>query len=248
MGILTCAKGGGVPRHLTVRGDDSALAVAVAKAAVVVGQQVDGELPGDELARRRRQHALLVTTVDALLERDVGAVATRVLGGRDPELGRQEDCRVEQHEPLDAVRRRSSGLVGDTSAERVAEPGSRAGGRGVENVGDVLLEVPGRLPRRARVAAQVERDDAEAIGQAFGQPLEVPAVAGDAVQADERRQARIAPLVAGEAQVGDDARGAETRSRRRVSASLTRLQTTIPSLSIRNVPRTAAPLDSSKTP
>ena len=237
-----------LPRHLAVRGDDGALAVAVAEPAVVVGQQVDGELPGDELARRRRQHALLVAAVDPLLERDIRAVAARVLGGRDAELGRQQDRRIEQHEPLDAVRRRSSRLVGDASAERVAEPGSRAWRRGVEDVGDVLLEVPRRLPRRARVPAQVERDDVEAVGQALCQLLEVPAVTGDAVQTDERRQARVAPLVAGEAQEGEEASGPVTSSSRRVSASLTRLQTTTPSLSIRNVPRTAAPVDSSKTP
>ena len=248
VGIRTCSNGRRLPRHLAVRGDDGALAVAVAETAVVVGQQVDGKLPGDELARRSREHALLVTAVDPFLERDVRAVTARVLGGRHAELRRQQDRRIEQHEPLDAIRRRGSRLVGDASAERVAQPGSRAERRGVENVGDVLLEVPRRLPRRARVPAQVERDDVEAIGQALRQLLEVAAVAADAVQADERRQARVAPLVPGEAQVGEEASGPETSSLRRVSASLTRLQTTTPSLSIRNVPRTAAPLDSSKTP
>jgi hypothetical protein len=39
------ARTAAAPRHLAVRGDDRALAVAVAEAAVVVGQQVHGELP-----------------------------------------------------------------------------------------------------------------------------------------------------------------------------------------------------------
>jgi hypothetical protein len=45
----------------------------------------------------------------------------------------------------------------------------RSSGRDVEHVGDVLLEVPRRLPRRAAVAAQVERDHVEALGQALGE-------------------------------------------------------------------------------
>ena len=155
---------------------------------------------------------------------------------------------IEQDEPLDAVRRGRRRLVGDPAAERVAEPGRRPGRRSLEHVGDVLLEIPGRLPRRAAVPAQVEGDDVEAVRQALRELLEVPPVARDAVQADERRQALVAPLVPGEAQVVVGASGPETSSVRRVSASLTRLQTTTPVLSIRKVPRTAAPRVSSKTP
>ena len=51
------------------------------------------------------------------------------------------------------------------------------------------------------MTAQVERDDVEAIGQPLRKLFEVTPVAGDAVQADECRQALVAPLVAGEAQV-----------------------------------------------
>ena len=95
---------------------------------------------------------------------------------------------------------------------------------------------------------QIERNDVEAVGEALGKLLEVTPVAGDPVQADECGTARVPPLVAGEAQLVAVAIGPETSSSRRVSASLTRLQTTTPVLSIRNVPRTAAPLVSSKTP
>ena len=62
----------------------------------------------------------------------------------------------------------------------------RSLGRGLEHVGDVLLEVPRRLPRRGAVPAQVERDHVEAVGQPLGELGEVAAVARDAVQADER--------------------------------------------------------------
>ena len=98
------------------------------------------------------------------------------------------------------------------------------------------------------MAAQVERDDVEALGEALGERAEVPAVARDAVQANERGQTLVAPLVAGEGHSAAAASGAEVSSLRRVPASFTRLQTTTPSLSIRNVPRTGAPAFSSKTP
>ena len=81
VGIRTRSNARRLACHLAVRGDDRALAVAIAEAAVVVREQVGGQLPRDELARSRRQHALLVAAVDPLLEGDVGAVATGVLCG-----------------------------------------------------------------------------------------------------------------------------------------------------------------------
>ncbi len=237
-----------LPRHLAVGGDDRALAVAVAKAPVVVGEQVRDELLLDELPRRRRQHALLVAAVDPFLEGDVGTVSAGVLGRGDTDVRRDPDRRIEQDEPLDALRRGRRRLVRDPAAERVAEPGRRPGRRSLEHVGDVLLQIPGRLPRRAAVSAQVEGDDVETARQTIRELLEVPPVARDAVQADQRRQTLVAPLVPGEAQVVVGVSGPETSSVRRVSASLTRLQTTTPVLSIRKVPRTEAPRVSSKTP
>ena len=73
-------------RHLAVGGDDRALAVEVAPAAVVVLEQVDAQLLLDELPRRGREDALLVAAVDSLRERDVRAVASCVLRRRKPDV------------------------------------------------------------------------------------------------------------------------------------------------------------------
>ena len=157
-----------------------------------------GELRLDELARRRRQHALLVAAVDSLLEGDVRAVATGVLGGGDADVRRESGSPGSSRTSRSTRSgRRGRRLVRDPAAEGVAEPGRGPGRRRVEHVGDVLLEVPRRLPRRAAVAAQVERDDVEAIGQALGELLEVTAVAGDAVQADERAAGSRRPTRSG---------------------------------------------------
>ncbi len=95
--------------------------------------------------------------------------------------------------------------------------------------------------------ALVECDDVEAARETLGQPGEVAAVARNPVQADEDRRAALAPLVRRDHST-ETASGADVSSVRRVSASLTSDQTTVPSLSIRKVPRTAAPFFSSKTP
>ena len=203
-------------RHLAVGGDDGALAVAVAEAPVVVLEQVHAQLLLDELARGRREDALLVAAVDPLGERDVRAVAPRVLRRREADVRREPDRGIEQDEPLDPLRRGGRDLVGDAAAERVPEPGAAAVGRRLEHVRDVLLEVPRRLPRRGAVPAQVERDDVEAVGQPLGELREVAAVARDAVQADERRRGLVAPLVAGEAHAEAES-GPLTSSSRRVS-------------------------------
>ena len=118
----------------------------------------------------------------------------------------------------------------------------------VERILHVLLEVPGRLVLGASVPAKVESDDVEARGEPFGELREMAAVARDPVQAGDDRRAALAPLVAVQDHEPAGASGADASSVRRVSASLTSDQTTTPCLSIRKVPRIAAPVDSSKTP
>ena len=161
--------------------------------------------------------------------------------------GRDPDRRVEQDELPDALRRGRRCLVGDAPAEGMAEPGAALLGRGLEHVGDVLLEVPRRLPRGTAVPAQVEGDHVEPVGQALGKLGEVAAVARDPVQADERRQPGLAPLIPRQAHSRVAASGAEASSVRRALSRCTRDQTTVPSLSIRKVPRTGAPRSSLKT-
>jgi hypothetical protein len=45
------------------------------------------------------------------------------------------------------------------------------------------------------VAAEIGSDDVVAVGESGGEVSEATAVGGDAVQADERREIRVAPLV-----------------------------------------------------
>ena len=94
---------------------------------------------------------------------------------------------------------RGGELEHEPAAERVPDPvrladAERVGG--LDEVGDVRRIRPRRLPVRASVAAQVGGDDVETLRPVLlGEPPVALAVSGDAVQADERRCAGIAPLV-----------------------------------------------------
>jgi hypothetical protein len=96
-------------------------------------------------------------------------------------------------------------LEHEAAAEGVADPVGSVDPERVERldeVGDVGRECPGRLEARAPVSAQIRRDYVEISAPAFrceaAEPLAMP---GDAVDADERRSARVAPLVNVEDQV-----------------------------------------------
>jgi hypothetical protein len=201
------------------------------------------------------QRALLVAAVDGLVEGRVDALLPGLLGRVEADRGGDLNGGVEKQQALDEARFDRGDLERDAGAERVPEPDRRlcepSVAYGGGDVLDVLLEVPRGLPARVAVPTEVGRDHVEAAGQPLRQPREVPAVARHAVQADERRCARLAPLVEGDHpdNYPDPApSGPETSSVRRVSASATRLQTIRPDLSIRNVPRTGVPRVSSKTP
>ena len=107
--------------------------------------------------------------------------------------------RIEQHRSVDPLRMAGGELEDEPAAERVADPvrpPEAEGVDGLDDVGDVCLECPGRLPAGPSVPAQVWRDDVEARGPTLlGQLLETLAVRGDAVQADDRGGVRISPLV-----------------------------------------------------
>src|SRR5205823_10910802 len=113
---------------------------------------------------------------------------------------RQEvDRRVEQNRSLDALRLERRQLQDEPPAEGVADPrralDSRSGDR-LEHVGGVGGDRPRRLPLREAVPAKVRGENAEAaLEPLLGEAAEAPAVAGDAVEADDRRGVAIAPLV-----------------------------------------------------
>ena len=146
---------------------------------------------------------------------------------------RDPDRRVEQDEPLDALRRGGSDLVGDRARRRSGRARrSAASGAGLEHVGDVLLEVPRRLPRRARRARA-----GRARSRGSGRPAARRACAKwrpwpvTPCRQTSAGAPRLAPLVAREAHSRVAASGAEASSvRRRVVRCSRGVQTTMPVL------------------
>jgi len=102
---------------------------------------------------------------------------------------------------------------------------------------------------RTGVTEEIGREDLVARKPRC-EPREVPALVPHAVEANDARSARITPLVKRELHSAERRVSSEsgTISNRRSSRSFTSDQTTVPSLSIRNVPRCGAPTDSLKTP
>jgi predicted phosphodiesterase len=111
---------------------------------------------------------------------------------------RHPDRRVEQREPTDALRIASGQLEGHTPSKAVADDVDAREAECVQrltHVGDVRIEVPGRVPVGLSVPTEVHGDDA-IHGQVFlGQAAESPTVGCDAVKAEDRWTARVAPLV-----------------------------------------------------
>src|SRR5262245_32786804 len=110
-------------------------------------------------------------------------------------------------------------------------------------------DVPWRLPWRVSVAEEIHGDDAVS-DELRGEWCEVAAVIADAVEADDARRAGLTPLVGRQrhAVVRSESSESGTSSARYSSCSFTSDQTTVPSRSIRNVPRWGAPFSSSNTP
>ena len=122
-----------------------------------------------------------------------------MLGVLQRDVREDLDRGVEQHSPAHALRMGRGELEHEAAAERMPDPVGLADSQGVgglDEVGDVRRIRPGRLPARAAVAAQVGSDDVETLRPVLlREPPEALAVTGDAVQADERRRAGIAPFV-----------------------------------------------------
>ncbi len=104
---------------------------------------------------------------------------------------------VEQHAALHTVGMPGRQLGDELAAEAVADP--RAAGDservgGLDEVGDVLLHAPRRLPAGAPVTAVVDADHPIRGEALLGEPAEAAAVPGDAVQTDDRHAGRVSPF------------------------------------------------------
>ena len=105
------------------------------------------------------------------------------------------DRRIEQHGAADAVGRARDQQGRQQPAVGVAHHVGALEALGVQQldqIGDQPLGVPRRLPGRAAVAAQVGRDHPPLGKSLLGQPLEPDAVAGHAVQRQQRCAVRCA--------------------------------------------------------
>ena len=163
MGALTCSNAAGAAAHLAVGGDDRGLAVAVAPAAVVRLDEVHGQLLGEHLALRARAEAALVeANLDALVERRVRAVGSRVLGGESATCGGTSSAgSTSTSRSTSAGSRAASSKASRPPNECPTQTGGSLAERREQRV-HVAADVPRRLPRRVAVPEQVGRLHVEA--------------------------------------------------------------------------------------
>ena len=116
--------------------------------------------------------------------------SARVSSARSPATADVELHRgIEQDGVDDPIGLTRRDLGDELAAEAVADPRGLRDPESVgrlEEIGDVLLDAPRRLPAGAAVAAVVDADHAVSLEALLGEAAKAPAVAGDAVQADDR--------------------------------------------------------------
>ena len=151
------------------------------------------------VAGRLEQRALREALLDGLLDRPPDAVAALALGVLAGGRRRDPDRGIEQDGALDPLRMRRGELHQDPAAVAVADPAARsipsACVVSTRSATCAAMLHGGSQPDGA-VAPEVDRDDPEARREPpLGERPVAARVAGDAVQADDRRRARVAPLV-----------------------------------------------------
>ena len=117
------------------------------------------EVLDDELTRREVELALVVATLDQLVERDVRLVDPRVLGRGERDVAGEDDHGIEEDELRNELRRAGRELECEASAEGVPDQDRLASADRLDDRVEVRADVPRRLPRRVAVPEQVERDD-----------------------------------------------------------------------------------------
>ena len=150
-----------------------------------------------EIPRRREQRSVAEARLDGFVgraERDLGPGQVGTLAC---DRGLDVNGGIEEDRPLDEVGMTGRELGDELAAEAVTEPGGAGDPerrRGLDEIGDVLLHAPRRLPSRAAMAPVVDSDHATIGEPLLSEPTEPAPVTGDAVEADDRRARRIAPL------------------------------------------------------
>ena len=241
-GLLERCRLGG---QVAVGGDDRRLRVAIAIAVVLALRQVAAELLLDELLGARVAGS----------PRSAGRLPRRrrrtrapsgILGGVERDRGRDVDRRVEQDEPRDELRGAGCKLEREAAAEGVAHETGRLGTDRVDDRVEMSVEIPRRLVGRRAVAEEVGREDVapgeRSASFAKCRPwLVTPCRHTTRSAPGSPPRARASPSPSASSDSG-------TISVRCSSRSFTSDQMTVPTLSMRNVPRCGAPFRSLKTP
>jgi O-acetyl-ADP-ribose deacetylase (regulator of RNase III) len=177
--------------------DDTRLAVALPQQAVAARLEVLAHVLLDELAGILGIE--VYAPLDRLLHRSERALATLVLGVVVGDMRQHVQRGIEMDGALDPFRCERAELRDHAAAERMSEqcrPLDVELVEGVEDVDRVLVASPRWLPAGPAVPSQIRRDHSEPVGEPLlGQLAEALPVRRYAVQADQRRRARVAPLV-----------------------------------------------------
>ena len=183
-------------RHLAVRRDDRGLASSDSGSRRPAPHEMRPRAPPRGARAARAELALVVAAVDALVEGDVRAVLAGVLrrrAARSRAVRRSPDRGARAAGRASARARRSRTRAVRRTSGRSSIAGSVP--TVCDDRVDVSVDAPRRLVGRRAVAEQVRREDAVAGERLLGELREVPPVARDAVQADDARGARLAPLL-----------------------------------------------------
>jgi len=183
--------------ELAVHRDDCALAIPKPEAAVWVHDEMLLDLFLDECAWRERVG--VETRGDRILGCGIRMVGAFTIGEVEPDVREDLNRGVEQRDTFEPIGIEHGELEDQAPSERVPDERSPTDARRIERLEDVVgvrREGPWRVPAGEAVAAEVGREHAKPSRQPFfREPAKPPPVGVDAVEADQGRPARVAPLV-----------------------------------------------------
>lgn len=140
----------------------------------------------------------VVAANGGLLHRSVTSVRYRFRGPLVGGVGRKRERWVEHDEACDPVGMHGDESEADHTAVGVPDHinrGQIVGVERVDEIGDVLADVPRPVAERPSVAPQIDRDGLSLRPPLLGEPTEAPPVGGDPVDGEDGRTRWRAELV-----------------------------------------------------